>query len=320
MLMPPLILNRKIWAMAAKNAKLGKSLDLKKDVIFKLFFGGTSAESSYCRCHLLSAVLGRKVLEAKVLNPQLTLWRMEAKSPVLDLHCRLEDGSEVDVELQQRYYKDEFVNRSVYYASKLLSDSLNRGKKYSSLSNAYQITFMNFITENDEKLHHAYQLYERDTKSLLTDMLQIHFIELPKLKSIFSKNHEQLSDLELWAMIILSGDDPNIKSWLSQYAGHKEELGMVSKLLAKLSLSRKNWAYQLSAEKWERDWTSRWHTGIDDAREEGFEQGISQGERKRALEDAQRLLALHVLTNEQIAQTVALSLEEVQALSLKMES
>ena len=170
----------------------------------------------------------------------------------------------------------------------------------------------NFITENDEKLHHAYQLYERDTKSLLTDMLQIHFIELPKLKSIFSKKHEQLSDLELWAMIILSGDDPNIKSWLSQYADHKEELGMVSKLLAKLSLSRKNWAYQLSAEKWERDWASRWHTGIDDAREEG--------ERKRALETAQRLLALHVLTNEQIAQTVALSLEEVQTLSLKMKS
>jgi len=41
---------------------------------------------------------------------------------------------------------------------------------------------------------------------------------------------------------------------------------------------------------------------------------------RKVLENAQRLLALHVLTNEQIAQTVALSLEEVQALSLKMES
>ena len=41
---------------------------------------------------------------------------------------------------------------------------------------------------------------------------------------------------------------------------------------------------------------------------------------RKVLETAQRLLALHVLTNELIVQTVALSLEEVQALSLKMES
>ena len=140
MFTPPLILDRKIWALATKYAKEGKSLDLKKDVTFKSFFGGSSKESVYCRCKMISAVIGKTVTSAKILSPQLLPLRYKAKYPVLDLRCRLEDGSEVDVEIQGKYYKDEFVKRSVYYASRLVAENLDSGRKYENLSHVYQIT------------------------------------------------------------------------------------------------------------------------------------------------------------------------------------
>ena len=321
MFIPALILDRKIWALAARNAKEGKSLDLKKDIIFKLFFGGSSTESAYCRCHMLSAVIGRKVLEARVVNPQLLSLLYGRKNPVLDLHCVLEDGSEVDVEIQGKYYKDEFVKRSVYYASKLVSESLGRGKNYVTLPHSYQITFMNFVTEQDDRLHHAYMLYERDSKDLLTDLMQIHFVELPKIKKIAEKPLENLSDIEFWSMLIFAGDDPQIKRWLAQFTEHKEELTMANALLHKLSGMRRNWAFQLSDDRWTRDWTSRWYTGIDNAREEGIaigeERGIAigeaQGERNAKLETA-RLMLANKLPITDIAKYTGLSAEEIQQL------
>ena len=88
---------------------------------------------------------------------------------------------------------------------------------------------------------------------------------------------------------------------------------MISTLLNRLSLRRNNWAYQFSAEKWERDWTSRYYTGIDNAREEGIAIGEERGAHKKALETAHKLLELG-LSAEQIKQATGLPESEILAL------
>ena len=52
-------------------------------------------------------------------------------------------------------------------------------------------------------------------------------------------------------------------------------------------------------------------TGLNNAREEG--------ERNKALSAARNLLALHVVTHEQIARAVGLTLEEVERLAAELE-
>ncbi len=48
--------------------------------------------------------------------------------------------------------------------------------------------------------------------------------------------------------------------------------------------------------------------------EKGIQEGIRRGESERNLQTAQKLLILGVLTEEQIAQTTGLSLEQVKTI------
>ena len=53
----------------------------------------------------------------------------------------------------------------------------------------------------------------------------------------------------------------------------------------------------------------------EDGFEEGYSQGISQGASQKAIEAAENLLHLNVLTHEQISQSIGLPLEKVQELA-----
>ena len=54
-----------------------------------------------------------------------------------------------------------------------------------------------------------------------------------------------------------------------------------------------------------------WRVHDDDVRYEGFQEGVSQ----KAIENARNLLAMNILTHEQIAQAIGLSLEKVNELA-----
>ena len=50
-------------------------------------------------------------------------------------------------------------------------------------------------------------------------------------------------------------------------------------------------------------------------REDGYEDGLEDGKARQAIEDAENLLRMNVLTLEQIAQATSLPLEKVQELA-----
>ncbi|MCR5288619.1 MAG: Rpn family recombination-promoting nuclease/putative transposase [Treponema sp.] len=309
MMRTPLIFDWKTWALAAKYVQQGKLLDLKNDVNFKSFFGGSSKESMYCRCKMISAVIGKKVTSAVIVNPQLTPLRFKGKYPTLDLRCTLEDGSEVDVEIQGKYYRDEFINRTLYYTSRLVAETLDSGSLYKDMPHVYQITFANFSFIDDTSLHHSYTFREDTSKDQLTDMVQIHFIEMQKLKNPTNTPKESLSDLQFWAMIVFGGDDPKVQNWLSQFKEHTEELNMVNLLLKRLSRNRRDWARYIFADKPARDIASRTEIELRQVREEGREEGAHN----RAVKVARNLLKIN-LSPEQIADVVDLPVEEIRKL------
>ena len=76
----------------------------------------------------------------------------------------------------------------------------------------------------------------------------------------------------------------------------------------KVSAEEKAWAYHLSMDRAEADY---WN---------GLELAEEKGERNKALSAAQNFLALHVASNEQIAQAVGLPLEEVEKLAAQLEA
>lgn len=58
----------------------------------------------------------------------------------------------------------------------------------------------------------------------------------------------------------------------------------------------------------------------EEAREIGLAEGREEGEIKRAMEAARNLLAMNILTNEQIAAAQRLSVEEVDRIAEEIKS
>ncbi|MDD9792043.1 Rpn family recombination-promoting nuclease/putative transposase [Priestia megaterium] len=117
----------------------------------------------------------------QLLDPHFNKENQEDKRSILDVHAQLEDGSRVNIEIQLNN-KHDMEKRTLYYWSKMYSSQMKEGMDYVELCKTITINIVNFrYLSHIHNYHSTFQLYEREQKLLLTDMLEIHFMELPKL-------------------------------------------------------------------------------------------------------------------------------------------
>ena len=310
-----IIIDDEVREQAAKAVAQKKLLNLKNDVVFKSFFSKDCVDSDYCRKKMLSAVIGKMVTDTKVLNPEILPTRMDGKFPRLDIHCKLDDGSEVEVEMQNSMYQDDQVKRSIYYTAALTHNALSRGDDYAFLPHVYQIQFVDFNIVDDTRLHHSYIYKEKEDNRELSDIVQIHYIELPKIEEIMKKQPEHLSEIEFWAMLIMSYEKPKVWEFLTTLSARQKEMNMAETLLNSMSRDQQEWENQIGYERFVRDCISRENNAYRKGEKEGSQQGLAQGARNNAIENARNLLRMNLGTIEQISQATNLSLEEVHELA-----
>ena len=280
----------------------GRLLDLKSDVVFKSFFSKDTKEGVYCRTKMISSVIGKTVKTATVLNPDILPDFISGKFPRLDIHCVLDDGSEIDVEMQGTKAHDDQIARSVYYAVSLAKSSVKQGMIYSQMPRVHQIMFMDFKVVEDEEFYHSYSFCDDKTGAQLSDLVQIHFIELPKLKS----NPEQMSELMFWAMMVKSGTTDNTQAVFNTFPVIKEDLHMANTLLRDISQSEKEW--WVSYESAERERNAYFNASLQQAEQRGMQQGQNQ--------IIQNMLSLGKNYSE-IAQLTGLSESQVRKICTK---
>lgn len=73
----------------------------------------------------------------------------------------------------------------------MLLSQLKKGEDYSDLNRTVTINILNFNYLEGEKFIKCYSLFEKDTKMLLTDLLEIIFIELPKF-NMFKESRKDI--------------------------------------------------------------------------------------------------------------------------------
>lgn len=310
-----IIIDDEVRQKASEAVAQKKLLNLKNDIVFKSFFSKECIESAYCRKKMLSAVIGKTVMATTVLNPEILPTRLDGKFPRLDIHCRLDDGSEVEVEMQNSMYQEDQVRRSIYYAAALTHNSLSSGDQYDRLPAIYQIQFVDFKIVNDNRLHHTYIYMEKDDGEVLSDIVQIHYIELPKIRDILKKRQEDLSEIEFWAMLIMSHEEPKVWEMLSGLTARQEEMNMAQTLLNTMSRDQQEWENQYGYERFVHDCISREKSAYSRGEEKGRQQGIQLGSSQKAVEAAENLLKLNILSYEQIAQAQGLPLEQVKEIA-----
>lgn len=178
------------------------------DYLFKRIFGQLGNEE--ITKGLVSSIIGRKIKDISLEgNTILAKDLVTDKLGILDVKIRFDTNVVCDVEMQLENQKD-LDKRILYYWSKMYSNEIKEGEKYKILKKAIIIVIAKFeMKEFKEipKFHTEWLIREKYyKKTILTDALEIHIIELPKLEKmvkqgIISKEDKKLA---LWSKFLLN--------------------------------------------------------------------------------------------------------------------
>ncbi len=282
-------------------------LDPKMDFVFKNIFG--SEKNPQILISFLNATLKPKdlITAVELKNTDINKNYIEDKFSRLDVKATTSNNEIINIEIQ---LKNEYnmIKRSLYYWSKLYSDQLTEGEDYSALKRTICINILNFKYLKTRKFHSGYRLKEIYSNEELTNVVEIHFIEIPKLED----GTDEKDMLANWIEFLKDPESETVRSLemsIEEIRQAKDELVKMSNDDAQREL------YEMRA-KTLRDEVSALNNaerkGIKKGREEGRKQGIQEGEKKKAVEIAKSLL--DILDVDTIALKTGLSKDEINNL------
>ena len=140
-------------------------------------------QNSKVRKGIISVLLGinpEEIAETKLLPTSTTEEYPDGKLGILDVLIKLENGTQVGMEMQVAKY-DYWTNRILFYLCRMFTGQIGKGDTYDKLKKCIHVSFLDFIHfENDYDFYRKITL--RDEKnSEYTDLLELHILELKKL-------------------------------------------------------------------------------------------------------------------------------------------
>ncbi len=275
-------------------------LDPKMDFVFKNIFG--SEKHPNILISFLNATLKPKdlITEVEIKNTDLNKGYIEDKFSRLDVKATTSNDEIINIEIQ---LKNEYnmIKRSLYYWSKLYSEQLNEGEDYSLLKRTICINILNFKYLKTRMFHSVYRMKEIHTNEELSDIEEIHFIEIPKLED----GSDEKDMLVAWIEFLKNPESEKVRSLemsVDEIREAKDELIKMSNDDTQREL------YEMRA-KTLRDKIS----ALNEAERKGIKKGREEGEQNKAIEIAKSLINLG-LDKESIAKSTGLDLCEVEKL------
>ena len=318
--------------MASKNSNQTQNenviyINPKTDFGFKrLFMEGVRAKIRLLDLLKTFFPIPLRHVNRIVLDPSELLGDTEQeKRIVLDILATIDDKTEALIEMQ-RALMEHFAERSIFYACRLVSKSLNRGDEY-DLPNVLAL----FITEKPlpvfegfDGFFHTVQLRSMDGK-IFSEKIMLGYLDLSKFAAL---NPGQLKDMqfadrqEKWGYILanigrmelqdLSQEDDVFRS-VFEDSMHQKLTKMEKEEYKKSVLEYEDvqkavrYAEKLGREEGLKE-------GIEQGREQGIEQGREQGREEEKRQLVRNMLAKG-LTPDLVADIAGLTEEEVRAMS-----
>ena len=284
--------------------KLEEALKPKNDYVFKRIFGHKGNED--ITRGLINSILDRKVEivdldESPILEKDLK----DDKLGILDIKARLDDNILCDIEMQVVEY-DNIEERIMFYWSKLYTGEIHSGNDYEVLNKTIVILISDFeldATKDIPKIHTKWEIREEEySKIVLTEVLEIHIIEMPKLKkAMVNKKVDKKDKLLLWIMFMLSPEElgEEIMKENEDIRKAKEELEKIKQDKRERELARLRMKHIMDQKAIQRY---------------GFKEGIKQGIKQGKIEDAEIMLKLNIPI-EKIIKITGLTEEEIRKIN-----
>jgi len=179
--------------------KVLKILSPKLDIIFKLLFG--TEGSIEILTDFLLAVLNLtpdEYDEISISNPFLLQEYKGDKLGILDVKIKLKSQKILNIEIQVDPMPF-MESRIVFYVSKLITEQIGESDQYDKIKRVISIIITDHtLIKQSEKFHHKFGLYDIENNVKLTDILEIHTLEIPKARKLFDNNEAQNPQLLDW--------------------------------------------------------------------------------------------------------------------------
>lgn len=311
---------------ALQRIPLVKLMDLKIDFAFKKMFG--TEKNKAITIVFLNAILKRTgrdtIKEVTFKNVEIIGEHKNDKQARLDILVTTQDNTQINVEIQFTN-KYDMVNRSLYYWACLYSDQSERGLVYTELKPTITVNILNYtlLTQTD-LFHTIFHLCEAEEKFRIDDVMELHFIEIPKLLKHWKENRlDPWNDiLARWLLLLGIVDQRKNKIYEDIYK-ELEEIAMKDECLRdafnnwnEMSAEPENLlAYRarlkqvMDEESMIKEAQLREQAALEKGREEGREEGVVQ--------TARNSLAMEINV-ETIAKITGLSIDEVRKLKENM--
>ena len=198
-----------------------KLLSPKLDVIFQALFGEVGSERITKK--FLEAILDEE-LEEVDLSRNIVLRRetLEDKMGILDVLVKINNEEYCNVEMQM-VEKDKLLERILYYWSRIYGKNLKSSNDYVELKKTIEVLIVNFEIKKLEELeyHSKWKIIEEKKRKLvLTEDLEIHIIEMPKIYKLAGE--EQDEELVKWLEFIENPESKKVEKYMEENKEMKE--------------------------------------------------------------------------------------------------
>ncbi|WP_432632666.1 Rpn family recombination-promoting nuclease/putative transposase [Brachyspira sp.] len=192
-------------------------IEVKKlnDYFIRYFFGLKGDEDlllSFINAIMIDSNFATFV-SVEIINPFNLSEKANNKESIVDLKAVTEDGIIVIIEIQT-YSTKNFFERTLYYWSKNYSSTLKKGDDYPELKPVISINLIDDILfdKTDKRMHTCYLLKEKNSNKILTDHIQLHYVEIPK----FDKNDDIKKELKNWILFLKSNKEEDMSQLLKE--------------------------------------------------------------------------------------------------------
>lgn len=307
-----------------KRVPLHRLMDLKVDYAFKQLFG--TEKNKEITVVFLNAILNRNgresILDIMFNNTEAGGEYQEDKQSRLDILATTNDNEQINIEIQLTN-KYDMIKRSIYYWSGIYRAPMKKKMAYKQLQPVIAINILNFdLFSQTERFHTSYHLYEDNEHFMLTDVMEFHFLEMPKL--IHDWKQEKLDPwndlLARWLLLLGIVDHRNGEVYEDIYK-ELEEIAMKDETLKNafqgwdaLSATQEEvLAYEARLKEVLDEEAARIEAELreKEAREEGRKVGRKEGASNEKLATARRML-LDGLDVELIAKFTDLDIKQVE--------
>ena len=244
------------------------------------------------------------------INTQKELYREKPtdKLGILDLEAEINNKEKVDIEVQLIDRKN-LVERMLFYFSKLYASTIDKGEDYIGAKKVVIIAIIDYdldLTKEIKEMETVWDIRERKNKDLmLTDKLELHIIELRKVREEYEKNKS--SKKAQWMMFINNPNEMEVQEIMKENKEIEEAVVEIREMSEDEKLERIAFLRQKAI----MDEKAIYAAGLDKGEMRGKEAGIKEGEKKKQLEVAKKMKTKNMDINT-IIEITELTKEEIE--------